>query len=255
LAFMFAVNPVLLAVIVLMISRPRPVQNLLAYWSGSMIVNFLGLLIPLLVLHYTPAFSTFSEDASSPTQSTTARVIQISMGALMLSFAAFLAVRSVRERARQPVPAGNAPPLAPEDEKQHVITSPFGNRQDDTTEGGSILRRLVRRLQTAWEDGALWVSFVFGIGGFPPPMLVFIVVTTIVSSGATVGAQFIAVVVFVISMFAVIEITLVSYLIAPEKTLAFLRPLHDWALAHRRHVLITIFTVVGVISVVNGVIG
>jgi ABC-type nickel/cobalt efflux system permease component RcnA len=258
LAFMFAVNPVLLAVIVLMISRPRPVQNLLAYWSGSMIVNFLGLLIPLLVLHYTPAFSTFS-DASSPTQNTTARVIQISMGVLMLAFAAFLAVRSVRDRMRQPVAAGNAPPLdsdsGSDSEKPNAITSPFGNRQDDATAGGSIFRRLIRRLQTAWEDGALWVSFVFGIGGFPPPMLVFIVVTTIVSSGAAVGTQFIAVVVFVIAMFTVIEITLVSYLIAPEKTLAFLRPLHDWALAHRRHVLITIFTVVGAISVINGVIG
>jgi len=38
-------------------------------------------------------------------------------------------------------------------------------------------------------------------------------------------------------------------------TLAFLRPLHDWALAHRRHVLITIFIVVGAISIINGVIG
>jgi len=255
LAFMFAVNPVLLAVIVLMISRPRPVQNLLAYWSGSMIVNFLGLLVPLLVLHFTPALSTFSDDVSSPAQSTTARVIQISMGAIMLTFALFLAVRSVRDRVRQPVAAGNAPPIAPDAEKPDTITSPFGKRQDDDTEGGSILKRLVRRLQVAWDDGALWVSFVFGIGGFPPPMLVFIVVTTIVSSGAAIGTQFIAVVVFVIAMFVVIEITLVSYLIAPEKTLAFLRPLHDWALAHRRHVLITIFIVVGAISIINGVIG
>lgn len=255
LAFMFAVNPVLLAVIVLMISRPRPVQNLLAYWSGSMIVNFLGLMIPLLVLHLTPAFSTFSDDASSPTQSTTARIIQITMGAIMLSFAAFLAVRSVRDRARQPVAAGNAPPLEPDAEKPNTITSPFGTAPDDDTEGGSVLKRLVRRLRKAWDDGALWVSFVFGIGGFPPPMLVFIVVTTIVSSGATVGTQFFAVVIFVIAMFSVIEVTLVSYLIAPQKTLAFLRPLHDWALAHRRHVLITIFTVVGAISIINGVIG
>ncbi|MBN7551540.1 GAP family protein, partial [Mycobacteroides abscessus subsp. abscessus] len=46
-AIMFAVNPVLLAVIVLMISRPRPVQNLAAYWLGSMIVSLAGLLVPL----------------------------------------------------------------------------------------------------------------------------------------------------------------------------------------------------------------
>jgi hypothetical protein len=252
---MFAVNPVLLAVIVLMISRPRPVQNLLAYWLGSMIVNFAGLLVPLLVLHYTPAFSTFSDDVSSPGSSTTARVIQLSMGGLMLTFAAVMAVRSVRERSRRPITALNTSTSEPGSDTPTSFSSPFGDVKNDAGEGGSVFRRLLRRLQTAWENGALWVSFVFGIGGFPPPMLVFIVVTTIVSSGAAASTQFLAVVVFVISMFAVVESTLVSYLIAPKRTLGLLRPLHDWALTHRRLVLISIFSVVGIISVINGAIG
>ncbi|SKV84248.1 Protein of uncharacterised function (DUF2910) [Mycobacteroides abscessus subsp. massiliense] len=57
-AIMFAVNPVLLAIIVLMISRPQPVQNLAAYWIGSTIVSLAGLLIPLMVLHIAPSFRT-----------------------------------------------------------------------------------------------------------------------------------------------------------------------------------------------------
>lgn len=257
LAFMFAVNPVLIAVIVLMISRPRPVQNLLAYWLGSLIVNLVGLLVPLLVLHLTPALSTFSEDMSAPGQNSAGRFIQLGMGVLMLAFATFLVVRSVRDRARVPAAAGDVGVLVldRDSDAPNAVTSPFGNPQDGPAEGGSIFRRLVRRLQNAWESGALWVAFVFGLGGLPPPMLVFIVVTSIVSSGAAVATQFIAVVVFVIAMFAVVELTLVSYLIAPAKTLAVLRPLHDWALAHRRQVLITIFAVVGLISVVNGILG
>ena len=257
LAFMFAVNPVLLAVIVLMISRPRPVQNLLAYWLGSLIVNFLGLLVPLLVLHLTPTLSTFSEDMAAPGQSSAGRFTQLGMGVLMLAFAGFLVVRSVRERARVPAPAGDVPVLVPDRATEEPISpaSPFGNPDHGAAEGGSIFRRLQRRLQNAWESGALWVAFVFGLGGLPPPMLVFIVVTSIVSSGAAVATQFIAVVVFVIAMFAVVELTLVSYLVAPARTLAVLRPLHDWALAHRRQVLITIFAVVGLISVVNGILG
>jgi hypothetical protein len=252
---MFAVNPVLLAVIVLMISRPRPVQNLLAYWLGSMLVNFAGLLIPLMVLHFIPRFSTFSEDLNAPGQTTTARLIQLTMGALMLSVAAAIAVRSARERMRQPVPAGDTSVVRPESETPEPMSSPFGNLPDGATEGGSILRRLLGRLKIAWENGSVWVAFVFGLGGFPPPMLVFIVLTVIVSSGTTVATQFFAVIVFVVVMFAVVEITLVSYLIAPAKTRAFVQPLHDWALAHRRHVLIAILSVVGLISVANGLIG
>lgn len=120
-------------------------------------------------------------------------------------------------------------------------------RQPERTgaDGGSIFRRMLHRLQTAWEDGALWVSFVFGLGGLPPPVLVLFVVTPIVASGALIGTQILAIIVFVIAMFAVVELTLVSYLLAPAKTLAVLQPLHNWASAYRRRILIAIFGVVG----------
>ena len=74
----------------------------------------------------------------------------------------------------------------------------------------------------------------------------------IVASGAAIGTQVIAAIAFVIGMFAVIEITLVSYLAAPAKTQAVLRPLHDWALAHRRQVVIAIFAVVGFLQLSKG---
>ncbi|MGH3726115.1 MAG: GAP family protein [Mycobacterium sp.] len=252
-AIMFAVNPVLLAIIVLMISRPRPLQNLAAYWLGSMIVSLAGLLIPLAVLHVAPAFRTFAEDMASPGHSTTTRFVNLGMGILMLSIATLMVVRSVRERSRVLVAAGNTSALSQDSDTPNPITSPFGNPQDATAEGGSIFRRLLGRLQNAWENGALWVAFVFGLGGLPPPMLVLFVLTPIVASGAPIGTQIFAVILFVFGMFTVVEITLVSYLAAPAKTLAILRPLHDWALAHRRQMLITIFSVAGLIQVVNGI--
>jgi hypothetical protein len=254
LAIMFAVNPVLLAVIVLMISRPRPVQNLLAYWLGSMIVSLAGLLIPLMVLHMTPTFRAFSQDLATPgSNSTATRIVHLGMGVLMLSIAAVLAVRSVRQRARHPVPAGGTGVLVDDSETPKPIASPFGSSTAGAAEGGSVFRRLLGRLQTAWENGALWVAFVFGLAGLPPPMLVIFVLTPILASGAPIGTQVLAVIVFVVAMFAVVEMTLVSYLIAPAKTLAVLQPLHNWALAHRRHMLIGIFAVVGFVQVVNGI--
>lgn len=95
-AIMFAVNPVLLAVIVLMISRPRPVQNLAAYWLGSMIVSLAGLLVPLAVLHVAPSFRSFVENMAVPGSNVTTRVVNLGMGLLMLSIATLLAVRASR---------------------------------------------------------------------------------------------------------------------------------------------------------------
>ncbi|MBA0046605.1 GAP family protein [Mycobacteroides sp. LB1] len=252
-AIMFAVNPVLLAIIVLMISRPRPVQNLAAYWLGSMIVSLAGLLIPLMVLHIAPSFRSFVEDLATPGKSPTTRFFNLGMGLLMLSIAAVMAVRSARQRSRIPVSASNTAALTQDSDTSNLITSPFGNPQDAAAEGGSVFRRLLRHLQNAWENGALWVAFVFGLCGLPPPMLVLFVLTPVVASGTPIGTQIIAVILFVFGMFAIVEITLVSYLAAPAKTLAVLRPLHDWALVHRRQMLITIFSVAGLIQVVNGI--
>ncbi|TDZ96692.1 hypothetical protein CCUG60885_02836 [Mycobacteroides salmoniphilum] len=252
-AIMFAVNPVLLAIIVLMMARPQPVQNLAAYWMGSMIVSLAGLLIPLMVLHIAPSVRTFVEDMATPGNSITTRVANLGMGVLMLSIAALMAARSVRQRMRVRVSAGDISAQTPDSQLPSPITSPFGTLQDEDAEGGSVFRRLLRHLQKAWENGALWVAFVFGLAGLPPPMLVVFVLTPIVASGSPIGTQVIAVILFVFGMFTVVEITLVSYLVAPAKTLAVLRPLHDWALAHRRQMLITIFSVAGIIQVVNGI--
>jgi hypothetical protein len=98
----------------------------------------------------------------------------------------------------------------------------------------------------------LWVAVVIGMSLLPGPPLVLFVDTTIVASGAAIGTQVIAAIMFVVAMLAVFEIVLVSYLAAPAKTLAVLRPLHDWALAHRPQVLAGILGVVGLFQLAKG---
>jgi hypothetical protein len=73
-----------------------------------------------------------------------------------------------------------------------------------------------------------------------------------VGSGAAIGTQVIAVIAFVFAMLAVFEIVLISYLVAPARTQAVLRPVHDWALVHRQQVLIALFLLVGLWQVITG---
>ncbi|MGE2721061.1 GAP family protein [Mycolicibacterium celeriflavum] len=255
LALLVAVNPVLLAVILLMISRPRPLQNLLVYWAGGMIVYLVVLLLPLVLLYTTPTFASFSYEFADPNKATTptVRFIHIGMGVLMLVVAAVMAVRSVaRQRAYRPR-AGSNTSVSVLESDTPTPNSPLGALGGISTEGGSALGRLLGRLQNAWDNGSLWVAFVFGLLGLPPPLIVLFVDTTIAASGAGLATQVFAVIAFVVAVFAVVEIALLSYLIAPARTQAILRPLHDWALIHRRHVLIAIFTVVGLLQVAKGV--
>ncbi|ORV12518.1 GAP family protein [Mycobacterium celatum] len=252
LGLVIGLDPLRLAITLLVISRPRPVQNLLAYWAGCVTTFVPAVGVPLTLLHVTPAFRSFADNLAV---SSTVRHIQLGVGVLALSIAAVMTLRfRARRRAYVPTTGGDAPTPQLDSSPPTVISRLLGRAQDAATEGGSPLRRLLGRFHNAWENGSLWVAFVIGIalGGVAPELLIF-VLTIIVASGAAIGTQVGAAVAFVVGVLAVVELALVSYLIAPTKTEAVLRRLHDWASAHRQHVLIGIFAVGGVSLVVNGI--
>ena len=98
----------------------------------------------------------------------------------------------------------------------------------------------------------MWVALVIGLVTAPSLDAVLYVVAIIVASGAAIGTQVSAAIAFVVGMLAVVEITLVSYLVTPAKTQALMQLLHDWARAHRRKILVAMFAVVGVALVAQG---
>lgn len=247
-AILMAFNPALLALILLVISRPRPVQNLLVCWIGTLITNIPALLVPVMLLHRAPMFSPQAPAATAAT-----RHIQLGMGVLVLSVAGLIAVRFwVRRRTQVPAPSGGGSTQVLESGEKDPISSPFAGLGDAPEGGGSAIRRLFGRLQRAWDSGALWVALVCGLGFIPGFPLVLFVATTVVSSGASTGTQIFAVILFVVAMFAVFEVAVISHLIAPVRTQAVLQPVHDWALANRRQVMIGIFVMIGLLQVVKG---
>jgi hypothetical protein len=254
LALLAALDPMRLGITLLVISRPRPVKNLLTYGVGNLTACIPTLVVPLAVLNFTPMFRSFTRHLASPATSSTVGHIQIGMGVLTLSIAALMTVRfSARQRAHLSTPGGNTSTQVPDSNTATAISPPLGRAQDAGTEGGSANRRLVGRVQSAWENGSLWVAWWIGFGSGPPLDGVIFLLAITVASGATVGTQVSAAIALIAGMLAVVEITLVSYLVTPAKTQAVMRLLHDWALAHRRKILVAIFVVIGVSLVVRGV--
>lgn len=245
-----AFDPIRLGITLLVISRPRPVQNLIAYGVGNLIACIFTVVIPLTVLHNTPAIKSFADDLAT---SSTLMHIQLGIGVLALSLAALLTLRALtrrRRRAHLPTPGGNMstrvldPPPA--------ISRLLGRAQDASTEGTSAFRRLVGRTHNAWEKGSVWVALVIGLASGPPLDGVLFLLIFIVASGVAIATQASAAVAFIVGMLAVVEITLVNYLVRPAKTQAIVQRLHEWARAHRRKILIAMFTVGGLALVANG---
>jgi hypothetical protein len=264
LALLVTLNPVRLAVILLVISRPRPVQNLFVYWVGCMIVSFPAFMVPLVVLHATPTSASFTKDLATPGTATNAvaQYFEIGLGVVALSIAVLMAVRfSSRRGAHVPAPRGNTSTPVLDLKTPTAISRLVGRpttgggrhrAQYEPTAAGSAIRRLLGHTRNAWENGSLWVAFVIGLLMVPSLDGVVLIIGIIVASGTTIGTQISATVAFIVGMLAVEEVILASYLATPAKTQAVVRRLNDWARAHHRKVLVAVFALVGVSLVAYG---
>jgi Sap, sulfolipid-1-addressing protein len=263
LALLSTINPVRLGIILLVLSRPRPMQNLLAYWTGALIVGLATLLVPLIALHANATSASFARDFAHPTANPTAQFTAIGIGVLLLSIAALMMVRSLVRTpgggGRHPVPDrdgnSNTSTLVLDSTAPPVLSRLLHPAQDAATEGRSPIRRLLSLARMAWQNGSPWISFVIGVIVLPPLDGVLFALAIIVASGASLGVQVVAVIAYMIGVLAIEEIILVSNLVAPAKSEAVLRRLHDWARAHHRKFVAAILAVVGLSLMLRGMGG
>jgi hypothetical protein len=239
LALMAAADPVRIGIAVYLISRPRPMLNLLVFWLGGMVTGVVAALGVLLFLR-DPA-AELVQYVLSATASGTFRHYQIACGVLAVLIAALIEVGfSARQRARVPVPvpAGGPSELALEPSQPGILTAiaRLSGRTSDEPEGRLLL----------------WVAFVAGLGSSTPPVYP-VVVGAILASGAAIGTQLSAAVMFTVGAFAVVEIPLVMYLVAPAKTEAVVWELHNWLRARSRQIFTIGLGVTGVFLVATGV--
>jgi hypothetical protein len=233
LALVAATDPVRLGIAVLLISRPRPMLNLLAFWFGGMAMGIAAALGVLILLRDSAPM--FMQNVASTAASSTIGQIRIAMGVLALLTAVLVAVGfSARQRARAPMPSGDPSALALQPSTQTAFS------------------RLSARAQDTLDSGSLGVAFLAGIGMATPPALYLAALVAILASGAAISTQVSAAVMFTVVAFAVVEIPLVSQLAAPTKTHAVMLQLHDWVRARRRRILATIIAFVGVYLVTTG---
>lgn len=231
-AFTAAQDPVRIGIVVLLISRPRPMPHLVAYWLGLKAMGFGAALAALFLLR--DFILSVTRVVTSAARNPVVPPIQIALGVVALSTAAMLAApSSVRQAAYALVPGG--------DPSAQVL-------QPKTP---TVFSRLSwRRLL---EDGSPRMAFVFGLGTATPLIEFWAAMMVIVASGAGAGAQVIAALMWILVAYAIAEIPLVSYLASPAKTQAVVMRLHDWLRAHGRPIFVLVLGVVGVFMVASGV--
>lgn len=228
-ALVTAPDPVRMGIAILLVSRPRPLLNLFAFWLGGMTTGVVAGLTALLVLR--DALPSLVHTMTATMARFVGGHVQIVVGVLALSVAAIGAVRGL---ARVPVPAGG--PVTPPPRPSTPTT----------------LSRLVARARHTVGCGNPWVAFAVGLGQATPPVQYLAALTAILASGAAFGTQLGAAVTFTAVTLVLVEIPLVSYLVAPARTEAITLRTHRWLRTHSRRILIASSGVLGVVMLAQG---
>jgi hypothetical protein len=209
-AVAISLEPFRIGMTVLMLNRPRPTLQLLAFLSGGFAMGMSVGLVVLFVLQR----SLHSAHVSLPGA-------QIVLGALALLAAAVLAVQ--------------------------VATNRPADRRKATGLAGLSTR--ARRLLSG---RSLWVAGIAGLGIALPSVDYLGALAVIVASGAAALTQVGALVVFHVVAFALVEIPLLAYLLAPQRTHASMIALHAWIQSRRRLEVACLLAAVGAVLLTVG---
>ena len=207
-AIAVSLEPFRVGMTVLMLNRPRPMLQLLAFLGGGFAMGMSVGLVVLFVLRRRLLGSTYF----------TLPRVQILIGMLALLVAAAVVLKPDTSRTAVP---------------QKVATH---------------ARRLLN-------GRSLWVAGVAGLGIALPSVDYLAALAIILASGAAAATQVGALVMFNVVAFALVELPLLAYLLAPRRTRTSMGALHDWIRSRRRVEVATLLAAVGCVLLVVGLAG
>jgi Sap, sulfolipid-1-addressing protein len=232
LSLLAAIDPVRIGITALLISRPRPMRNLLAFWLGGMAAG-IGAALAILLFLRDVTLSVMRLVLSATSHPFTA-YLQVAIGVVAVSLAALLVARLwARQSSSVPVTSGESSVPPPQPNTPHASGRP------------PIRGRL--------EGGSWVVAFVAGVALATPPVEYMAAIVAIVASEHATSAQVGAALMFTVVAFTVVEVPLVTYLTAPRRTLAVVQRVNDWISARRHAIPAVVVAVLGVSLMAGGI--
>ena len=211
-------EPIRLGLAVLMLNRRRPVLQLFTFLCGGFTMGIGVGLVILFILRTTPLAGNF-----------TVAQAQIAAGLLALLVAAVLATNVLARKVIRRVPA-SAPVGGQGVEGGVDLLEPTPLEPTPS----NPLKRLSARAHEFLHGDSLYVAWVSGLAVALPSANYLGAMAAILASGSGPAAQAHALLLFNVVAFTLVEIPLLSYLAAPQKTRAFMAALQEW-LRTRNH--------------------
>ncbi|MGI9136166.1 MAG: GAP family protein [Candidatus Nanopelagicales bacterium] len=213
-------EPNRLALIALMLIRPRPIRQLLAFLTGSFLTSATAGFLILLAIDRGSWISTNISGAK----------IQVGVGILALGVAILLALNLV-PRALLP------------------------KSDDDSGVQPSWATMLSKYVSKVVSGSSPWFAAALGVGLAIPSVDYLALLVLIAASGLPLAAQAGVLMTFLTVANAILLIPIVSYLIDPQRTAALLENLRNWVLSRRQRDYAVLLGLIGVVMLAVGIHG
>lgn len=213
-------EPNRLALIALMLIRPHPIRQLLAFLTGSFVTSATAGCLILLAIDRGAWISTNVSGAK----------VQVGIGLLALGIAILLALNLV-PRALLP-------------------------KSDDNTDvqpsWAAMLSNYVSKIVSG---SSPWFAAALGVGLAIPSVDYLALLVLIAASDLPLSAQAGVLMTFLTVANAILLIPIVSYLINPQRTAALLEKLRNWVLSRRQRDYAVLLGLIGVVMLSVGIHG
>jgi Sap, sulfolipid-1-addressing protein len=217
LAIISAVSPAILAVVIVVLSRPNPRLLLLAYLVGGMLTS--------IAVGFAIVGSLNGSELLSGSSPAADPIVNFTVGALALIVAYVLATdrdAGLEERRRER--RASRPPRDPWSER--------------------VLNR-----------GNAPIAFAVGVALNLPGAFYLVALKDIAQGQHGVGAQLFAIVLFNLIMFVLAEVPLLGYSFAPDATRVKVEALNAWMARHARQIVIAVAIVAAIYLIGRGIAG
>jgi hypothetical protein len=222
LSLVAAANASLLAAVTVMLFLPSPKRLLLGYLAGAMLVSLAIGFVIVFVVHDGSATTT-ARNAVSPS-------IDVVLGLVFLLVAYVLRAghdqRLKERRAQKHAAAGEEP----------------------AEKGPSKVEQLLGR-------GSARITFALGVVLTLPGVAYLAALRDLQQLGYGAGAEVLVIVGFNLMLLLLIEIPLVGYFVAPERTVVEVQRFRAWLSRRGRHLAVVTFAAIGAFLLARGIAG
>ena len=225
----------LLAIVLVILTRPNPKPLLWAFWLSALVISCAVSGIVLAVFRAKGSFLGTTSKSVSPT-------VYIVVGVIALLVAAFAATRRGREL------------IGREMEKRQNGGEPDAH--------GSIADRaqvkaeeVKAKAEEAMQRGSVWVAILAGVLLGAPSPFSLAAVGFMVRDGYRLPIQLLLILIFSLISYVVVEIPLISYAVSPKATATRVEAFSTWLGTHKIQAAAAVAAVVGVVLIIKGLTG